>query len=198
MRTRAAIGIGVVLVALVLATPASAKGPSEGTIEGEGLDAPIVVGHGEGTPDGNALIERTGFFHAVFGQIPDPMLDEAPTAGLGPRYTLRWHLPGPDGSASEIVQLLHPYAAGGPLVFTRAGQAFYGTEETRGGWFRAPESLVTSLQSLGVPDEAALVAAGSGGSRWAPIGASLAAMLLLGIGLVAFSRSRAAVTPATT
>ena len=197
MRTKAAVLVLIVAV-LALAAPAHAKGPSEGTIEGEGLDAPIAIEWGEGTPGGDRIIEDVGFFEATFGMVPSRMLAEAPTADLGPKLTIHWTVPGPDGLDDEIVQDLYPYADGGPVTYTPPGQAFFEIERTKGGWFRGPERLVATLTSLGLPEQDALVsdAGGAGGTRWAPIGASLAAVLLLGVGLAVASRRRAEVAPA--
>ena len=196
MRTK--VAVVVVLLALVaLAAPAHAKGPSAGVIEGEGLDAPIAIGWGEGTPGGDQLINDVGFFEATFGMVPSHLLDDAPTGDLGPELTIRWTVPGPDGVDDEIVQHLYPYAEGGPLTYTPAGQAFFEVERTVGGWFRGPERLLGTLTSLGVPDEAVLTpSAGGGGAAWAPIGASLGAVVLLGVGLAVASRRRAEVAPA--
>jgi hypothetical protein len=192
------VAVVVALVALAaLAAPAHAKGPSEGVIEGEGLDSPIPVGWGEGTPGGDRLIEDVGFFEATFGMIPSRLLDEAPTTDLGPKLTIRWTMPGPNGAADEIVQDLYPYAAGGPLTYTAPGQAFFEVERATGGWFRGPDRLLTTLTALGVPDEKTLTpAAGKGGTAWAPIGASLGAVVLLGVGLAVASWRRAEVAPA--
>jgi hypothetical protein len=202
MRTKVALLGLVIAVVLALASPASAKGPSEGTIEGEGLEAPIAISHGEGTPGGDRLIEDVGFFEVTFGMFPSGRMTEAPTTDLGPELTIRWRVPGPDGLDDEIVQSLYPYAEGGPLTYTVPGQPFFEIEETIGGWFRAPDRLLDTLVAMGVPDEPAIapaVATSSGpgsGSRWTPIGASLAAMVLLGAGLAVFSRRRGEVAPA--
>lgn len=196
MRTKAAVLVASVAL-VALAAPAHAKGPSEGVIEGEGLDAPIAIGWGEGTPGGEQLINDVGFFDAAFGMVPTQMLDEAPTADLGPRLTIRWTVPGPDRLDDEIVQHLYPYADGGPLTYTPPGQALFEVEQTRGGWFRSPQRLLTTLAALGVPDEEALTpAGGGGGTAWGPIGASLGAVVLLGVGLAVASRRRAEVAPA--
>ena len=175
---------------LALAAPAFAKGPGGATIDGDGIDAPIVV------EDLGALVGDTGWSAAIFEQVPDPMLDEAPTSDLGPAVTIRWDVPGPDGSGDVIEQRVHPYADGGPLVYTRPGQRLFGSEQARGGWFRAPTRLVGTLQALGVPDRGALEA--GAGRSWAPIGASLGAVVLLGAGLALVARRRGDVVPAAT
>ena len=200
MRRTRFIGItGAAVAAVVLITgtagPAWAKGPSEGTITGEGIDAPISV-LGEGTPSGGALIDQVGFFPATFRQIPDPMLATAPTADLGPSFVLAWVVPGPDDRTDTIRQVLYPYAAGGPLVSTEPGQSVFGTERTKGGWYRAPAALLTTLRGLGLPAHSALAGGAAGSepssrsassSPWAATMVAVAAITLL-IGLVASSR----------
>ena len=84
--------------ALALAGAAAAKGPSEATITGPGGQGPYnFTGSGEhtGTPLGY-LTDQAGFFQAMFGQEPDPMLAERPSGELGPKYTITYTVPGPD------------------------------------------------------------------------------------------------------
>jgi hypothetical protein len=197
VRTKFAVVI-TALALVVLAGSAQAKGPSDGAIEGEGLPAPIRINDGEGTAGGNRLIEDVGFFEAAFGMVPSPMMAEAPTGDLGPQLTLRWTGPGPEGDDSVIVQELYPYAEGGPLVYTEPGQVFFVTEHTNGGWFRARDRLLTTLQSMGLPPVGALSGGSpsADGTRWDLVGASLAAVVLLGAGLTLFSRRRERMAPA--
>lgn len=179
------------------AGPAHAKGPSQGVLDGEGLEQPIAIGYGEGTPGGDRLIEDTGFFDVTFGMLPSRTLPDAPTDDLGPRLQLTWTVPGPDGLADLIVQDVYPYAAGGPVTYTAPGQPFFERERTVGGWFRSPPRLLATLRALGLPDADALgPAAGGRGTRWAPIGGSLLAMVVLGAALVAFGRRPTRVAPA--
>jgi len=197
MRTKLALVIAA-LVLLALAAPAGAKGPSDGTIEGDGLKKPIAIGQGEGTSGGDRLIEDIGFFDATFGMIPSQMLDAPPTRDLGPMLTVRWNVPGPEGDTSVIVQQLYPYADIGPVVHTDPGQVFFVNEHAKGGWFRAPERLVTTLQSMGLPSADALGpgSASHGGTSWSPIAASIGAAVL-GIGTIAaLARRRREVAPA--
>ena len=196
MRTKLLIAI-VGVVVLGWAAPASAKGPSEGVLEGDGLDQAIVIGYGEGAPGAGDLIGDVGFFEVTFGSVPRQALDDAPTDDLGPRLRLTWTVPGPDGEDDLVVQDIYPYAAGGPVTYTAPGQPFFESEQTVGGWFRAPNRLLASLQALGLPDERDLSVGGhGGGTRWAPIGGSLVAMLVLGAGLAVFGRRSAKVAPA--
>jgi hypothetical protein len=143
---------GTAAAAVVLALPgvALAKGPDQVTIESDRLDAPVVLGgqEGRGGDPMYRLVDQSGFFQATFGQVPDPMLDAAPTRNLGPELTLTWRVPGPSGEADTIRQLVYPYAEGGPLTFTPAGQAFFEADEARGGWYRAPAGLTATIETL--------------------------------------------------
>ena len=142
------------LTTLVLVTTAAAKGPSEATVEGAGLDAPLSF-RGMGEPGSRSrlarLAEASGFFPALFRRTPDPMLAKRPTAELGPRYTITYRLPGLGGSESVVRQDAYPYAAGGPVTYTRPGQRFFDGQRTRGGWFVASSDLETVLVEAGLP-----------------------------------------------
>jgi hypothetical protein len=93
-------------------------------------------------------------FPAAFGQTPDPMLAERPKGELGPRYTVTYRLPGPNGGESTIRQDLYPYAGNAPVTYTAPGQRFFGTERTRGGWFQASPELKDTLVKAGLPARA--------------------------------------------
>ena len=85
--------------ALVLPATASAKGPSEATITGPGLEQGDQDQRGQrqtGSPMMN-LAEAAGFFPAAFGQTPDPMTYARPKGDLGPKYSIDYAVPGPDG-----------------------------------------------------------------------------------------------------
>jgi hypothetical protein len=209
MRTRIGVVIALVVGTAVLgAGSAEAKGPSGGTISGPGIDDPRRFDLDSATA---RLMEEAGFMYALFAQTPDPMLVEQPPGALGPRYALAWELPGPDATVDVVVQDLYPYAERGPLLYTDPGATFYGTETAHGGWFQAPDRLVTTLQSLGLPAaevasgearDARAVAAvpvadrrGSGSDPpWLGIGASLV-VVIAAVVVVHRVRRRAAVVP---
>jgi hypothetical protein len=159
---------------LLLPTAALAKGPSAATIDGSGPGGPgngpkgpiVLRGDGEmgsGSELGS-LAEDAGFFPALFAQTPDPMLKAAPTKLLGPRYTITWTVPEGDGVAAKVRQDLYPYAATGPLTYTRPGQRVFG-EGSHGGWYQASDGLRRQLISLGLPNRPAVT--GSGGDSTA-------------------------------
>ncbi len=173
--------LAALAAALTLLAPTSAlaKGASAATIDGSGPggpgngpDGPITLG-GNGEPgsgtDLGTLADLSGLFPALFGQSPDPMLDAAPTKRLGPRYTITWTIPDESDTARKIGQDLYPYAAGGPVTYTRPGQPVF-DQTTRGGWYKASDGLRQHLISLGLPNKAPLAAASGGGSAENPAG----------------------------
>jgi hypothetical protein len=154
------------LLALALATAAQGKGPAAARIDGPGLAHPIVLkGFGEpgsGSPLGR-LVGGTGFFAVTFGQVPDPVLRQRPQGRLGPRYTVAYTVPGPDGD-DTIRQDLYPYARPQPLSYTPAGQRFFGDQLTYGGWIRGSADLRAALVSAGLPEREP----SPGGASWWP------------------------------
>jgi hypothetical protein len=144
----------VVLVVAALALPATAlaKGPSSARIDGPGLGKAITITGPE--QEGSPLMdfaEQTGFFPAAFGQEPDPMLPERPNGNLGPKYSIDYKVPGPEGKSFEINQDLYPYAKPYALTYTASGQAIFDMT-TKGGWYQSP-LLKQTLVSAGLPAE---------------------------------------------
>jgi hypothetical protein len=187
----------VAIAALVLAAPASAKGPSGASIEGPGTGGGIDI---TGTMQpGSQLGDFTtwsGFFPAVFRQTPDPMLDSRPEGNLGPKYTVTYTVPGPNGETWTIEQDLYPYVKRGPITYMKPGQEIFETEGTRGGWYMAEIALWELLVDAGLPatppgktsdDNAAAVSTGP-----ALLLAAGAALLLLASALVLRRRTRTA------
>ena len=187
-------------LALVLALPAAAlaKGPSKASIDGPGLDRAIAIPGSEdsGTPLGD-LTHAAGFFPAVFRQTPDPMLNSRPKGDLGPKYTITYVVPGPTSRTDTIRQDVYPYAKPTPVTYMAPGQSVFGTERTRGGWYRATDQLRVTLVDVGLP--ATATAAGSSNARdWSPPVwlAALAAMLLAVTAGALVVRRRAGAAPA--
>ena len=183
-------------LALALPAVAIAKGASEARIQGPGLDQPLVLRGGEQSTL-SALAQDAGFFQAVFGQEPDPMLAKRPAGDLGPRYEVTYRMPGP-ARESEIRQALYPYAKPTPLTHTAPGQPFFGADRTRGGWFAAPETLKDTLVAAGLP--ATRPGSSNGGPRLGlstPELVALAAAGALGLaGAVLLARRRTRPVPA--
>jgi hypothetical protein len=199
MKRVALIPFAIVLLSALLPTVALGKGASEAEIIGPGLADPIFLA-GEGQAGGERLMriaEAAGFFAATFGQSPDPMLDRRPTGSLGPRYRITYVMPGPNNELDEIRQDLYPYAQPTPVSYTPPKQPFFGTEQTRGGWYVASTSfLKDALVQAGLPQNAPT---GGNGSTfpWMVVGplAALGGMLLLGAVAVVVIRRRPQAVP---
>jgi len=143
----------VALVALVVPAVAAAKGPSKAEISGPGLGKPLIVTGAEapGTPL-MTLAESSGFFPAVYGQSPDPMLGSRPKGSLGPKYSVVYRVPGPNSVVSTIRQDIYPYAKPFPVSYTKPGQRFWDQgQQTRGGWFLGDPRLKQTLVHAGLP-----------------------------------------------
>jgi hypothetical protein len=174
---------------------AHGKGASKAEITGPGLDNPIFLA-GEGQAGGERLMhiaEAAGFFPATFGQSPDPMLDQRPAGSLGSRYLITYVMPGPNNELDEIRQYIYPYAQPTPVSYTPPGQPFFGSEQTRGGWYIASTSfLKDALLQAGLPEG---VPTGGNGATfpWMVVGplATLGGMVLVGAALVFVIRRRA-------
>jgi hypothetical protein len=137
------------------ASPAAAKGPDQATITGPGLDEPIVVtGWGEPGSGGDlaGLADGSGLFGVMF-ESGVGLLPEAPDGPLGARVEIAYRVPDGTPAGSTVRQDLYPLAQGGPLTYTEAGQAVFGST-TRGGWYRTPASFVRVLEQLGLPNSA--------------------------------------------
>ena len=79
------------------------------------------------------------------------MLADRPKGELGPAYAIAFDMPGPNSEIDVIRMDLYPYAPNGPVTYTKPGQPFFRTQETRGGWFQAPRTLKRTLISAGLP-----------------------------------------------
>ena len=189
MRSRSLLVFAVVAtVGLVLAAAAAAKGPSEAKITGPGLSSPLVLkgeGEGPGSPLGN-FTQQAGFFPAMFGQSPDPMLQLRP-ASLGPRYTVTYTVPGPDNVSDTIRQDLYPYAQRSPVTYMKPGQVFFGREHTRGGWYRGSSTLKTLLVKEGLPAQAPAVTPRASRARFPSRAVAIGGALAVVLGVIGAS-----------
>lgn len=197
MKTRSSLSlVCAALLGLIVAPIATAKGPSEAKIEGPGLSKPLVLkgdGEGPGSPLGD-FTQQTGFFPAMFGQSPDPMLELRPASNLGVRYRVTYTVPGPDNTVDTIRQDLYPYAQGTPVTYMKPNQLFFGRERTRGGWYRAAAALKTLLVREGLPAQAPVVtprASRPFPSHAVAIGGGIAVLIgLIGASIARWRRNR--------
>jgi hypothetical protein len=169
------------LTVLLLAVPAAAqaKGATAATIDGGGpggLPGGPISLRGDGEPgsptDLGMLAQGTGLYATVFGGDPGAVLQAAPTDRLGPRYTITWTFPDPAGGKErKLLQRVWPYAAGGPVSFTPAGQAVLDTTSI-GGWYQGFDGLRAQLIELGLPNRKPLAPAAATPAPAAPAPAS--------------------------
>jgi hypothetical protein len=138
------------LTALAIPSVALGKGPSAATMEGPGGGGGITFS-GEGSGTLGNLTQQSGWFAAVFGQEPNPMLAARPKGDLGPKHTVTYTVPGPNNDTFTITQHIYPYASSGPVTYLAAGQPIFDME-TRGGWFQAGPDLKETLVAAGLPE----------------------------------------------
>lgn len=170
----------IALATLVLPATALAKGPSEASLDGPGLGKPITFTGTEepGTPLGD-LTAQAGFFPAAFEQQPDPMLAGRPKGNLGPKYTIAYTVPGPEGEVFHIRQGVYPYAKPWAVTYMAPGQELFRIPNgTRGGWYESP-ALKETLIRAGLPKVAPAPASSSAGFLSGRVGAVVGAVILL-------------------
>jgi hypothetical protein len=158
MQRRALAVLTLVVLLLAVPTAAQAKGASAATISGGGSGGlpggPITL-KGDGEPgtgtDLAMLAEDAGVFSLLFEDGPGGELAAAPAGERGPGYTITWTFPNGAGTDDKVRQQVWPYAAGGPVTFMASGQKVFDAT-TKGGWYRAGDSLRLRLIQLGLPD----------------------------------------------
>jgi hypothetical protein len=185
----------IVAAALLLPAAALAKGPSEAVVTGPGIDDDNGLTIALSGDDAD-LTNVSGFFPASFGQSPDPMLDSPPEGTLGPKYRIRYTVPGPSGTDYTIAQDVYPYAEPSPVTYMPPGQRFFDTERTRGGWFVSSVGLRNVLVHAGLPTESPVADPGGGGGDrvvWPWVVGALALLGLLGCAAW-FARARSTST----
>jgi hypothetical protein len=158
MRRRALAMLVLALLLAAVPTAAQAKGASAASISGGGpggLPGGPIDLQGDGEPGSGTdlanLAEAAGVFALLFEDGPGGELATAPAGERGPRYTITWTFPNGAGGEDKVRQSVWPYAAGGPVTYMASGQKVLdGT--TRGGWYRATDTLRQDLVALGLPD----------------------------------------------
>jgi hypothetical protein len=168
--------LALLIAASVLPASALGKGPSGASLDGPGGSG-ITFGGDEASGPLGALTEQAGFFPAVFGQEPNPMLTGRPTADLGPKYTITYIVPGPNNELWRLRQAVYPYARPAPVTYMEPGQRVY-DQQTRGGWFQADAALKRTLVEAGLPSTASGGSSGSSDFPAALVTVSTAALLV--------------------
>jgi hypothetical protein len=165
MKPRVLAVAALAALLLLVPTAAQAKGATAATIDGGGpggLPGGPITLKGDGEPgsgtDLGMLADGAGVFAVMF-EDGGGGLKAAPTDRLGPRYTITWTFPDPNGGKDRKVrQHLYPYAAGGPVTFMPPGQPVLDTK-TAGGWYQGFDALRAQLIDLGLPNRAPLTPA---------------------------------------
>jgi hypothetical protein len=182
MKPRALAVLALAVLLLAVPTAAQAKGATAATIDGGGpggLPGGPISLRGDGGPGGlpggpislrgdgepgsstdlGMLAQGTGLYAVVFGGDPGAVTTAPPTDRLGPRYTITWTFPDPGGGKDrKLRQRVWPYAAGGPVSFTPAGQEVLDTTSS-GGWYQGFDGLRAQLIELGLPNRKPLAPA---------------------------------------
>jgi hypothetical protein len=147
--------LAAALTALLLfPAAATAKGPSAATISGPGLAHALTIdGYGEGdsTSPLGILVTEGGFFAQAFQQTPSSTSRLRPADRLGPRYDVKYTVPGGSSGDSTLRQALYPYAVNGPASYMSPGQKLWGTQSIPGGWYRGSDTLKGMLVKKGLP-----------------------------------------------
>lgn len=153
MRGRRLLVLATVgLTVIGWASPALAKGATEATITGPGLEKPVVLDF-SGPSGGHwlsKLADGSGLYVAIFGGPADGLLDDPPTDDLGPKYEIAYRIPGSNAPDEVVRQDLYPLASVGPLTYTAPGQVVYDAP-SRGGWYRGRAAFAELLDGLGIP-----------------------------------------------
>jgi hypothetical protein len=182
----AALGAALLFPALAIA-----KGPDRATITGPGLEQPVVIeGDGEGGSSAlGVFATQGGFFAQMYGATGYGSLPGRPKLKLGPRYEVTYRVPGGGGGASTVQQDLYPYAARGPVSYMTAGQVFWGTQRTVGGWARGTSALKEILVQAGLPATAPANRAAHAHKLGVALGAG-AGVAIAAVGLALLYRRR--------
>ena len=158
--------LAVVVVPATTADPALAKGATEVTVSGPGIDDQ-TLGFTRRTSDVDvgSLAEATNNYgiwgDGTFVHRPRLTADQ-----LGPRYTLTWY----EGEVRMVVSHVYPFAEDGAWAEVPDGQRLWG-EPVETGWWHGGTALEEQLVSLGAPTPA-----GDGGDAAADAGAAAGAV----------------------
>ena len=166
MKPRVLAVAALAALLLLVPTAAQAKGATAARIDGGGpggLPGGPITLKGDGEPgsstDLGMLALGTGLYAAAFDPVAGGVVKAAPTDRLGPRYTITWTFPDPQGGKDrKVIQHVYPYAAGGPVTFTPAGQPVLDMT-TRGGWYQGFDGFRAQLIELGLPNRQPLAPA---------------------------------------
>jgi hypothetical protein len=210
MKRRALIVAALAAVLFVIPVAAVAKEslPTAATIHGNDLAAPITLrGNAEpGSGTDLAILVQHGGLLAAMVQPPQEsgLVPNRPSSDLGARYSATFLIPRAAGGTAKVRQDLYPYAAGGPVTYTPAGQLSGESRRVQAGWWQTTPGFRGSLIALGLPDRPARGAPtptppgpasrAASAAGWWIAGGTIAGVLLLGAGTVLLRRRPRAIT----
>lgn len=149
MNLRLLIAGSLATAMVLIPAAADAKGVAEVTVSGPNLAKPMKLG-AEGASN---IAQATGLYGAFFETVPPTPVDpNPPSADLGPRYVAIYTYAAPEQRSERrgtLRQELYPFAAGGAVAYTLAGQKLFNAS-SQGGWHR-DERIATILIAAGLP-----------------------------------------------
>jgi hypothetical protein len=176
---------------LLFPAAAAAKGPSAATISGPGLSHAITIegfGEGDSTSPLGILVTETGFFAQAFQQTPSSTTRSRPADRLGPRYDVKYTVPGGSDGDSTLRQVLYPYAVNGPASYMAPEQKLWGTQSVPGGWYRGTATLKAMLVKEGLPATAPAPANRTASGRTVAVAAGAGVAFAAGALLLLYRR----------
>jgi hypothetical protein len=141
---------------LALAAPASAKGPQEAILDGEGIAAPIDLRRSLDDETFWSLTDDLGYFAAI-GTFPARPF--VPEGDLGPMLTLTWLGPSSPTEDFDVTVELYPWAEDGGRIHVPSGQRTITGRPTVDSWRALPARVLPVLHDAGMPSRATLLAA---------------------------------------
>jgi hypothetical protein len=165
MRLRIPISLAIVSFGVVasVGTAHAKVAPTEVTIDGDALAAPIHLDIDDASPPSDPfyrIVEGSGFYEATVGDMPIAGA-AAPTDALGPSLVLTYAVDEHGQGSGTLRQVVYPHAQGGPLTYTEPGQRFFDSLVSSGGWYRASGTFVNALEDVGVPIDGMRAPAGA-------------------------------------
>ncbi|MGZ4401623.1 MAG: hypothetical protein ACXVRI_02040, partial [Gaiellaceae bacterium] len=160
---------------------------------GPGLSHALTIegfGEGDSTSPLGILVTETGFFPQAFEQTPSSTTRSRPADRLGPRYDVKYTVPGGSDGDSTLRQVLYPYAVNGPASYMAPGQKLWGTQSVPGGWYRGSATLKGMLVKEGLPATAPRPANRTASGRTVAVAAGAGVAFAAGALVLLYRRRR--------
>jgi hypothetical protein len=148
MKLRILVAASFAAAMTLIPAGAGAKGVDQVTVSGPDLAKPIAFG----TEGAGNLAQAAGLFSAFFDTGPAPADPRLPGEDLGKRYIATYTHSFPEERTERhgtVRQELYPFAAGGAVAYTPAGQRLFNAT-SRATWHRDTR-LAPILTAAGLP-----------------------------------------------